>query len=326
MRIHTQCLASITAAIALAVAGCGGGGSSGGTAATTTTTTISGSAVKGPVSGAKVRVTKASDGTLLKETTTGAGGAYSVAVDYIGDVVVEISGGTYTDEATSVSTALAAPLKSVLAASGGTVTGIVTPLTTMAFTNAFPNTGSAISSSTFKTYATNLATQFKLSADDLATTPVVTGSTNAYGKVLAALSKYMQFENVTLPTLVNSSFSAAQWTSFSGTFSNAYRAANPGTNISYTFNGDTLSISGTGSGGGTGTCGLNVSGSVTANGQPYSINNNYCLSGIAAGSCSAGNSAISQALNGQQGVTGAVNLVTTYASTCAANAMVINLL
>ena len=323
MRVNTQVLASISVVIALSA--CGGGGSGGTTAATpVATTTISGSAVKGPVSGATVTVKKASDGSILKTTTTGAGGVYSLSVDYTGDVVVEVTGGTYTDEATNESTQLAAPLKSVLAANGGTVSGIVTPLTTMAYTNAFP-TGSAISSSTFKTYATNLANQFKLSADELASTPVVTGNTNAYGKVLAGLSKYMQFENKTLAALVNSSFSAAEWTTFSGTFSNAYKAANPGTNISYTFNGDTLSISGTGSGGGSGTCGIGVSGTVTVNGTPVPINQNYCLSGIAAGSCTQGNSSISQAIN-QQGVTGTANLAYTYATTCAANALAINLL
>lgn len=320
MRVPGRILATVMAVIV--VSACGGGGGS--TAPATTTTTISGSAVKGPVSGATVTVKKASDGSVLTTTTTGAGGTYSVSVDYAGDVVVEVSGGTYTDEATQLTTALAAPLKSVLAANGGSVTGIVTPLTTMAYTNAFPTAGSTVSSSTFRTFAKNLATQFHLSEEDLVTTPVVTGETNAYGKVLAGLSKYMQFENVNLSSLVNSAFTSAQWTAFSGTFSNAYKAANPGTNITYTFSSDGLTVGGTGVGGGTGTCGINLAGTVTSNGTTVPINQNYCLSGIPEGSCTAGNSAISQALNNQPGVTG--NLTTTYTATCAANALAINLL
>lgn len=318
MRVPTRVLATIMAVIALSACGGGGGGST-----ATTTTTISGSAVKGPVSGATVTVKKASDGSILKTTTTGADGAYSLSVDYTGDVVVEVSGGSYTDEATQLNTPLAAPLKSVLAANGGTVTGIITPLTTMAYTNAFSTAGSTVSSSTFRTFAKNLATQFHLSEEDLVTTPVVSGETNAYGKVLAGLSKYMQFENVDLSSLVNAAFTSAQWTAFSGTYSNAYNAANPGTNITYTFSGDTLSISGTGVGGGTGTCGINLSGTVTSNGTTVPVNQNYCLSGIPAGSCTQSNASLSEALNGQQGVTG--NLTTTYSTTCAANALAIQL-
>jgi hypothetical protein len=139
-----------------------------------------------------------------------------VNVDYMGDVVIEISGGKYTDEATQKVTDLAAPLKAVLTTNGGTVDGIVTPVTTMAFTAAFPSASSAVTKAAFDTQVNSLASQFKLSAADLVTTPVVTGTTNAYGKVLAGLSTYLQYENKTLPQLVNSTFTTADWTAFSG--------------------------------------------------------------------------------------------------------------
>lgn len=316
-------LTTVSAAIVLVA--CGGGGSSSSAAPAPTTTTISGAAVKGPVSGATVTVKKASDGSVLKTTTTGAGGSYSVDVDYTGDVVVEVSGGSYTDEATGLSTALAAPLKSVLSAKGGAVSGIVTPLTTMAYSSAFSAPGAAVTASAFNTQATNLATQFKLTAADLAATPVVTGTTNAYGKVLAALSRYMQDQNMALPALVNTTFTDAQWTTFSGTFSNAYKAANPGSNITYTFTGNNLVVGGTDVGGGAGTCGVHVAGTVSASGITVPINMDYCISGIAAGSCTSGNSSISQAMNAQQGVAGAANLTYTYSTTCAAGGFNITL-
>lgn len=321
--MHLKNLTTLTAiSAALALAACGGGDDAPPAAAAPSPTTIKGAAVKGPVTGAKVTVRKASDSTVLATTTTGDGGAYTVNVDYTGDVVVEISGGKYTDEATRQTTDLAAPLKAVLTASGGTVNGIVTPVTTMAFTAAFPSASSTVTAAAFATQVNNLAAQFKLSASDLATTPVVTGTTNAYGKVLAGLSTYLQYENKKLPELVNSTFTTADWLKFSGTFSNAYKAANPGTNITYTFTGNTATITGTGSGGGAGTCGVKVVGTVTAAGFTIPLNLDYCVTGVAAGSCTPGNASLSQALNGQQGIAGAANLAYTYTAACVVNPLV----
>lgn len=316
-------------------------------------TTISGAAVKGPVNGATVTIKKASDGTVVGTTTTGAGGIYTLSVPYKGDVVVEISGGTYVDEATNVTTPLAAPMKAVLTANGGSVTGVVTPLTTMAFTNAFPSASAPVSATTFNTHATNLASQFQLSGVDLtATTPTVTGTTNAYGKVLAGLSKYMQLNNVTLNTLVNPTLNGMTAGTFSGSFSSAYNTIN-GQQVTFAINGNTATttvtgagvgggpvtvettgtnstVTGTGVGGGTGTCGVNVIGNIsqTAQGQTFNIpvNLDVCVTGIATGSCSTSNAQLNQALAGQQGLTGAVNLNYTYSASCAAGAINIALL
>lgn len=326
--MRSTILFSLTAlsATVLLVA-CGGGG----TAATTTTaTTITGAAIKGPVIGATVTIKKAGDGTVIGTTTTGTGGTYTLSVPYTGDVIVEISGGTYNDEATNVSTPLVTPLKAVLAATGGSVTGVVTPLTTMAFTNAFPNATTPISSSTFNTHATNLASQFQLTGVDLTTTiPTVTGTTNAYGKVLAGLSKYMQLNNVTLNTLVNPSLNGMTAGTFSGSFSSAYSTIN-GQQITFSISGNTTTVTGTGVGGGTGTCGVNASGNITQTvaGQTVSVpvNLNVCVTGIATGSCSASNAQLNQSLAGQQGLTGAVNLNYTYSASCAAGAINVALL
>lgn len=319
--------------VAALLAACGGSGGNG-TVATTTpttptapttpsvaTTTISGSAVKGPVNGATVTVKNAATSAVLGTTTTGVGGSYSLNVPFTGDVVVEVNGGTYTDEATNTSTPLTTPLKVVLNANGGSVTGVVTPLTTLAYTYAF-GTSTTPTAAAFNTSATNIANQFKLTGVNLAgVVPTVTGTQNDYGKVLAGISKYLQFENVTLPTLVNSTFNTAQWTAFSGTYTNAYKAANPGSAVTFSFDGSVFAVAGTGVGGGTGTCGVNLTGVVAVAGVTVPLNLDYCFTGVAAGSCSTTNGAISQALTAQQASlpAGFANLKYTTSATCVAN-------
>jgi hypothetical protein len=318
-----------TATTAALLVACGGGSS--GTASTVTTpslttpvvtsTTISGSAVKGPVTGATVTVKNASTGAVLGTTTTAAGGAYTLSVPFTGDVVVEVNGGTYTDEATNASTPLTTPLKVVVNANGGSVTGVVTPLTTMAYTYAFGTTTTPTAAA-FNTTATSLATQFQLSGVNLATTvPVVTGSMDAYGKALVGLSKYLQLNNVTLPTLVNSTFNTAQWGTFSGAYTTAYKTAIPGSTVTFSFDGNVITATGTGAGGGTGTCGVNLAGVVTVAGITVPLNLDYCFTGVAAGSCSTTNGAISQALTAQQASlpAGFANLKYTTSATCVAN-------
>jgi len=243
-------------------------------------------------------------------------------VPFSGDVVVEVSGGTYTDEATNQSTTLATPLKVVITANGGAVTGVVTPLTTMAYTYAFGSTGTPTAAA-FNTMASSVATQFKLTGVNLATTvPTVSGTMNDYGKVLAAVSKYLQTNSVTLSSMIGSAWTADQWSQFSGKFTTAYGAANPGSTISYTFDGSTLGVSGTGVGGGTGSCGVNVKGTISTAGISVPLNLDYCITGVATGSCSSGNASLSQALSGQSGMVGAVNLAYTYSATCVANPLV----
>uniref|UniRef100_UPI00356AAF22 hypothetical protein n=1 Tax=Hydrogenophaga sp. TaxID=1904254 RepID=UPI00356AAF22 len=237
------------------IAACGGGGSS-------VTTSVSGAIVKGPVNGATVTF-KRPDGSVIATTTTNSTGAYSLALSYSGDLVIEASGGTYLDEATGTTTTLATPMKAVLTANGGSVTGMVTPLTTMAYTYAFPS-GSAVTASGFNSMASKVAAQFKLPGVNLVSTlPNVTGTPNDYGKVLAAVSQYLKDNPVGLAALINTSFNTAQWASFSTAFSTAYATAVPGSAITFSFDGSAFSIGGTGAGGGSGTCGVAASGTVT---------------------------------------------------------------
>ncbi len=325
----------MTAALALVACGSGDDAPASAAAPTTpttpttptaTVTTISGSAVKGPVANATVTVKNAATGASLASTTTNATGAYSVAVPtFIGDVIVEVSGGSYTDEATGAATALAGPMRVVVTANGGNVTGVVTPLTTMAYSTSF-GSGATVTASAFNTAATNLAAQFQLTGVNLATTvPTVTGTTNAYGNVLRGLSKYLQTQSISLQTLTSTTFTAAQLALFSTNYTAAYAAINPGSPVVFNFTATGFSVSGTGVGGGTGTCGINVTGTVTSQGFTVPLNLNYCVSGIATGSCSADNATLNQSVAGQGGVAGAANLKYTYTPSCAAGAFTIAL-
>lgn len=172
----------------LSLAGClGGGGGS--------PTVVSGSVVKGPVSGANVCIYKATSsgkGDLLGCTSTAAGGGYSLSVDAGGDVIVEATGGSFTDEATGATKTLSDPMQVVLKTGGSTVTGVVTPLTTMAYSLAKSGSG-GLSSASFTTAAGKVAATFNLGSVDItSTTPVVSGgAVDAYGKMLRAVSQYV---------------------------------------------------------------------------------------------------------------------------------------
>jgi hypothetical protein len=160
---------------------------------------------------------------------------------------------------------------------------------------------------------------------NLATTlPQVAGTTNAYGDSLRALSRYMADNNRTLATITNAVFAnAGDLTAFNTLYNNALIAVGSPVRVNFTATG--FNLAGTGAGGGSGTCGVNVQGTVTANGFTVPLNVNYCVTGIAAGSCTSGNSSLSQALGGQQGIVGAANLQYAFSASCAAGAFTINL-
>lgn len=269
--------------------------------------------------GATVTVKNAATGAVLGTTTTSATGTYTLDVPFTGDVVVEVSGGNYLDEATSVSTALSTPMRVVLSANGGSVTGVVTPLTTLAYTYAFGTSGTPTSTA-YNTVAANLATQLQMPGVNLATTvPVVTGTVNDYGRLLAGISTYLQLNNVSLQSLISTALDEAESAQFSVAFTTAYNTANPDRTLTFTFDGSTLNVSGTGVGGGSGACGVNVQGTLSVGGNSVPLNFNYCINGIEAGSCNNGNTSLSQALSGQQGLAGAANLTYTYSATCVSN-------
>lgn len=306
----------LVSAAGLGLVACGGGDST-----TATETTITGSAVKGPVNGATVTARKA-DGTACGSTTT-SNGTYTLKTTCTGDLIIEVSGGSYTDEATGAATTLSSPLKVVIAANGGSVTGVATPLTTMAFSTAF-SSSSAATKAAFDTQAARIATQFGLSGVNLATTePTVTGTANDYGKALKAVSQYLKDNPTqTLATITNADFKNSL-SAFGTAYSAAFKSIN-GTTVTMNFDGSVFTIGGTGSGGGSGTCGVTVTGTVTAQGFTVPLNLSYCVKGLQ-GTCDSGNSALSQSVTGQGGVTGAANLQYSYSATCPAGAVTINI-
>ncbi len=136
-RIHIHVVFIVTVAAAALLFGCGGGGGGG----TASTGSISGTAIKGPVSGATVTafaVGNGMPGAQIAHGTTDAQGNFTMTIgSYSGPVLLQMTGGTYTDEASGTTmTMTAGNVMSVAipsVSSGATVTGIqMTPLTSMA--------------------------------------------------------------------------------------------------------------------------------------------------------------------------------------------------
>ena len=200
---------ALATAAALLLAGCGGGGSSSSIDAATPSAqgTMSGSVVKGPVSGATVKafaVTGGMMGSQVSSATTGANGAFTMSMgDYAGPVMLQMSGGTYIDEATGSPMAMGpgdmmtAVLPTI--AAGAAVDGVaVTPLTAMAQAMAQRMAGGLTD---VNIAAANAAVGNHYMVRDILHTqpinPLVPGSATGasqdmrnYGMTLAAMSQY----------------------------------------------------------------------------------------------------------------------------------------
>ena len=168
------------------------------------TSSISGIASKGPIKGGTIEVyalgADGEKGTLLGTATTGPDGSYSVNLgSYTGDVLVEVSGGTYIDEA--IDPNIANPntpntlLRAALAAVSGSVSVAVTPLTEIAVQYVEdPNTDTNIEGA-------NSLVSSMVGVDIITTSPVdVTSETDSsqatvdqltYGLMLATMSQMM---------------------------------------------------------------------------------------------------------------------------------------
>jgi hypothetical protein len=311
----------IAASIAICaglIAGCGGGGGTP-AAAPATSSVLSGSVVKGPVGGGTVVARAANTGTILGTATTSPSGTYSMTITYNGDVVLEVSGGTYRDEATGLTTTLN-QLKAIINANGTTQTVHLTPLTYIAYGYA-GNTSAG-----FNTALTNLATQFGLGTTNLLTTlPAVSGTVNDYGRVLRAMSQYVQSQSLAnFEAFIGQALTPSTFTSIQANFAAAFNTINPGQTLTFNFNGASITIGGTGVGGGSGTCGVAISGTVPSPGSGVSIpfSGNYCVTGIAAGSCTNSNTSLTTAIPLGIGATG---VTYTTSASCAAGAIAINL-
>lgn len=127
----------------LALAACGGGGGPAGPPAGSVV--ISGAAVKGPVSGGDVAVYPVVNGivgtTPLITGKTAADGSYTLIIPPdkapSGPIVVEVTGGTYTDEATGTTAVpLTSTIRAVVSAAATGDRIAVTPLTELAYQKA----------------------------------------------------------------------------------------------------------------------------------------------------------------------------------------------
>ncbi|MDA8432998.1 MAG: hypothetical protein M0Z60_08550 [Nitrospiraceae bacterium] len=127
--------------VSFTLVGCGGGGSAGTTTSPGANGTISGMAVKGPVAGATVTAFAVGNGTMAGQIGAGktdGQGNFSMSIgDYSGAVMLRLTGGTYTDEATGTTMSMqsADEMTAVIpsVSSGETLSGIeMTPLTSMA--------------------------------------------------------------------------------------------------------------------------------------------------------------------------------------------------
>ncbi len=187
------------------LSGCGGGGG-GGTTPAASGGMISGTAVKGPVAGGTVMayaVTNGTMGALLGSGTTDSHGNFQMSIgDYSGPVMLQLSNGTFIDEATGVSMPMSpgdvmtAVTPSIM--SNETVTNIqVTPLTSMAQAMA-NNMAGGMTDVNITAANTSVGNYFMVN-DILHTqpmNPLVSGASNTatqgmknYGMAIAAMSQ-----------------------------------------------------------------------------------------------------------------------------------------
>ena len=201
----------------LALGACGGGGGGGSSGGVTppppVTGTVSGTAVKGPVSGGTMTAYALSNGamgTKITSATTNADGSFSLAMgSYAGPVMLQMTGGTYADEATGTTMpmmagdVMTAVLPSMTA--GQTLNGIqVSPLTAMAQTLAQRMSG-GMTDANITAANTNVGKYFMVTdvLHNVPMNPLTSGSGNAatqdqinYGMALGAMSQYAQTQGM----------------------------------------------------------------------------------------------------------------------------------
>ena len=181
--------------VTFSVAGCGGsvGGSQ---------NKLTGFVSAGPLNGSSVcayAITGGAKGAPIGSCSTTAAGSYSINLgNYAGPVLLEATGGTYTDEATSTTNvALAIPLHSMLASVTGVATSVaITPLNELAYRNASARVG-GLSSANIQSAIAAVQNNFGV-ADIVSTMPVdvtnvasATPAQQKYTLALATISQYM---------------------------------------------------------------------------------------------------------------------------------------
>ncbi len=169
----------------------GGGGDSSG--AGSSGTTVSGVASKGLISGGTVEVYAITDdgqkGSLLATTTTDSDGNYTIEAEIDGPILIEVSGGTYTDEATGQEIQLSGTLRAVVPSSSEEKTVAVTPLTELA-TRIAETTGKMDDTSIES--ANNYISQL-IGVDIIETLPTNCNDADEFGAADASAQNYALF-------------------------------------------------------------------------------------------------------------------------------------
>jgi hypothetical protein len=185
-----------------ALSGCSGG--DGSTAATTVAppqskTTLTGMASKGPIQAGSVQAFAVSLGAVdtsapIGQGVTDAGGNYTIDIgSYQGPVMVEVTGGTFTDEVSGATVTLKTPLRAIFSnVSTGTKTVAVTPMTELAFRKA-KGSGS-LTADTISKANSSVATTFGLK-DIVSTLPVAGAASGDQKKYAAACGTFSQLVN-----------------------------------------------------------------------------------------------------------------------------------
>ena len=198
--------------VAAAMTACGGGGGGAPSTPNTneTSAVIIGQAIKGPISNGTVTAydltSSGTKGSALGATTTDANGNYSLTLSYTGPALLEVTGGSYIDEASrqtvNVPTAPGSGLQAVLSnvATGSTIQAQITPLTSMAAARAQAMNG-GLTLANIDAANQQVATHFG-GIDILNTQPInplladsARGTTQIavnYGLILAGLSEEAQ--------------------------------------------------------------------------------------------------------------------------------------
>jgi hypothetical protein len=154
--------AVLVVATGLGLVSCGGGGASSPSPAPVM---LSGQAVKGPVIGGQVcAYTLTSPRQQIACATTDANAKYSLALpEGTGEVLLEVTGGTYVDEATGKTVALSDPLRTISKA-GSANNALITPFTELAVQRAsVSNPGGNLSLVAFNSEIGQLETSLDIS-------------------------------------------------------------------------------------------------------------------------------------------------------------------
>lgn len=208
---------SVLAAAGLVLTGCGGGGSGSSgnvTSPPPSSGSISGDAIKGPVNGGTITAYAMNNGAVgaeIAHVTTDANGHFSLSMgSHAGPVMLQLDGGTYTDESTGVvMTMLPGDVMTAVVpdmTAGQAVSGVrVTPLTTMAQAMAQRLSG-GMTGANVTTANAAVGVYFSVGdiLHDMPIDPLMAGSGTSgadqdsinYGMTLAAMSEYAEMQGM----------------------------------------------------------------------------------------------------------------------------------